>query len=578
MSSSSICAVVKFIRECTRQLTDTCSARARHHPPPTPLTSLTSPLPLRLTCRFHFAKTPPIVVTASGMVVAASDDCYLVGLPSPDVAGETWAAYSFLRSDAADKTDRATCPDLVLDETDRVYLVQCLENKLTCNAYSWTTTGGRAAPLYWNPANLGGVMRIIELYNIGLMVANGKLFVPLGPDFTLFNDGLAIVDGTTGTVNLVNLGLTANAGVTGSARIPGTGGNPDTYGFVVSYDDGRSVNSTMVAFDASGNKQWVSAATSQSDVDQPHPVYDPIGQRLFTVEFRGGGIIPPVTIDCVNPRNGQPCAGWTAAGVTIVDNFDGYPLNWCFTGALLPNPSRSAVDRLLYTITAEPQGGNPAGCIFAVNPNNGAVIDLYCFPQPTDGSAAIQFLSTAPLIAWNARGTGAHTVFVGQFDFTVYALDPYNLAAGPLYVMNPMPAGDRATISADYLAMTPGGSLLIAGWRDDDQEYVIVAIPNALSAPVSPARSGDGLSAGANAAIALSVLGVAGAGAFLYFKKGVNFSTLAASAKAANPFGGGYSSIGKAGGSSASTPFSGASASASTYQSGGTSSSGYSNI
>jgi hypothetical protein len=63
-----------------------------------------------------------------------------------------------------------------------------------------------------------------------------------------------------------------------------------------------------------------------------------MGQRIFTVEFHGSGsLTPPVVIDCVSPVDGTPCNGWSPAGVTITDDFGGFPLDCAFTGALLPN-------------------------------------------------------------------------------------------------------------------------------------------------------------------------------------------------------------------------------------------------
>jgi hypothetical protein len=55
-------------------------------------------------------------------------------------------------------------------------------------------------------------------------------------------------------------------------------------------------------------------------------------------------------------------------------------------------------------------------------------VGVCCFSQPT-GAAAIQFISTAPLIVLNARGAGQHTVFVGQFDFTIYARSTRTICA-----------------------------------------------------------------------------------------------------------------------------------------------------
>jgi hypothetical protein len=104
-------------------------------------------------------------------------------------------------------------------------------------------------------------MRPIELYQIGLLGQDGKVYVPMSPDYDL-GVGVAIVDTSNGLVNSIPLGLTSNAGVTGSCRVP-LGGSSNNAACVVSYDDGRSVNNTMISFDDNGNRQWLSAATSQ---------------------------------------------------------------------------------------------------------------------------------------------------------------------------------------------------------------------------------------------------------------------------------------------------------------------------
>lgn len=90
------------------------------------------------------------------------------------------------------------------------------------------------------------------------------------------------------------------------------------------------------------------------------------------------------------------------------------------------------------------------------------------------------------------------------------AFDPANLAAGPLYRLNPLLPGTSGTVSCDYMSMTAGGSLLLVGWRDDTKMYTAIAIPGALRAPPSSTSSSskktDELSPGAAAGIAIGVI------------------------------------------------------------------------
>ena len=202
-----------------------------------------------------------------------------------------------------------------------------------------------------------------------------------------------------------------------------------------------------------------------------------------------------------------------------------YAVQWVYAGSLVPagSPTPSSVARLLFSFTLS---GNfdinaPTGCLMTLSPSNGALLDSFCIVRDQAGVYGVDnFLATAPIVAIDARGPGQHTALVATFDMVIYAFDPNNLAAGPLYVINPLKAGASKSVATDFMSMTSGGSLLISAWDDNDNTWAAFAVPGVLKiAPVpGPAAAASGLSGGAKAAIAIVVIGLAAAtGAFLWF-------------------------------------------------------------
>jgi hypothetical protein len=170
----------------------------------------------------------------------------------------------------------------------------------------------------------------------------------------------------------------------------------------------------------------------------------------------------------------------------------------------------------------------------------------------------VQHFAAAPIVAVDARGRGLHTILVAEFDFTISAFNPANLAAGPLYRINPLLPGTSGTVSCDYLALTPGGSLILNGWRDDLQQYTVIAIPNVLRAPGGGGGGGgggnsgtksSGLSSGAAAGVAIAVIVVVVGGAVggLYYTGHLS-GVLRAVGLGRLAGGGSYSSVSKSGG------------------------------
>ena len=199
----------------------------------------------------------------------------------------------------------------------------------------------------------------------------------------------------------------------------------------------------------------------------------------------------------------------------------------------MPDVTNSRVSRLLLSFNTFWAGSSldvaqdPTGCIVALSPVDGSVLDSYCVPRDvTSYFATTNYLATAPIVALNARGPGAHTAIVAQFDIIVFAFDALALAQGPLYAVDPFPDAKKeaSTISTDYLAITKGGSIICQGWDDTKNEYTVFAIPGFLR--YAPTNGGGGgaaaSSAGKTAAVTIGILlGLGGAvGGFVWWAGG----------------------------------------------------------
>jgi hypothetical protein len=464
-----------------------------------------------LNSNFRVAKTPALVVASSGYVVLLTEECYMAALPNPDVPGVIWRAGSerWKVSSAVNGT-QSRCYDVVLDENDNLYHPVRLDNIDRGYLWGWNTNGFTNAPTQaWAPIDLGGDLRLFTFYTISMLYASSHVWVPMGGSNGV---GLTIVSTKTGTPVDVSMGPLGFEGVTGSVKIPNPAiGGPDFGAFVMAHElDASGV--FMRAFDVTGKQKWATTAQGFTDIDQPHPLMDPFTGNLYLIGFNG-----PLTIYCFYRTTGGHCAyPWSDTGVSIADSFDGFVASWVYAGAIVINPNGNSVDRLIYTFPLLLSTNEPVGCIMAVAPKTGYVLDTYCIPRdPNDFLSSTNFVATAPLVALNARGQGAHTVYVGQFDATIFAFDPYNLAQGPLYRARPDRIKQEATIATDFLTMTSGGTLLFPVWEDDDGLYGVVAIPNINAIPpnmpTNNAPADDGITPGASAAIAIISLGLVAA-------------------------------------------------------------------
>lgn len=314
------------------------------------------------------------------------------------------------------------------------------------------------------------------------------------------------------------------AGASGMVKLPDlTGREPDGVAVVATYLAGTVSGSTMVGFGFNGQQSWQSNSVQISASTQPHPLYDPFTDRIFVMGFKDNAPASRVSFKCIQAAGGASCSGWPVNGQPLADNFGGFTSEWIYGGAAVPDNARSSLQRIIYTVNVATAVGSPMGCIIAMSPVNGGRMETWCLPRPAN---SLSYIASSPLVALDARGKGAHTVFFLDFNANIYAMDAMNLGGGLLYSYNPIPAGDPATLSSDYLTMCGGGTLVFPVWRDAPiNEFAAVAVQNVLSAPASSGPASGGLSSGASAAIAITVLGMAGAGA-LYYKRGGTFASL----------------------------------------------------
>lgn len=119
-------------------------------------------------------------------------------------------------------------------------------------------------------------------------------------------------------------------------------------------------------------------------------------------------------------------------------------------------------------------------------------LDYFCVPRdPVSDFSSTNYLATAPVFGFNARGPGLHTALVAQFDCLVLAFDPYNIKNGIMYAVSPFDSLGPASISSDYLTVTELGTLIFPGWRDDVNEFALFAMESVwnIQAPY-PSNSG----------------------------------------------------------------------------------------
>lgn len=482
-----------------------------------------------ITSSYMLQKSPSITVTTSGQVILLTDECNLVALPTPDIPGTVWryGQEIWVSTIAYNKSAHSRCFDAVLDENDNIYHAVRLDNTNQALFYGYATNSFQNPPtLLWPPSNLQGDLRLIEFYAISLLYTKHKVWVPMdGSDN--FN-GLAIVDTLSGNVTKVSVGgAFGEEGVTGSAKIPLFGGD-DLAVFPIAHElDAKG--SFLYAFDDKGNKKWSTSTQVYTDVDQPHPLYDPFSRRIFAVAFEGEANDYRIAIYCYFTTGSSCSYPWSDTGVQINDNFNSFQTIFVYAGAVVVNADETGIDRLLYSFPLMIASNEPVGCIIAISPANGAVIDSYCIPRdPASSIAAYNYVATGPLVAMNARGQGMHNVYVGLFDSTIVALDPYNLAGGILFQAVPNTILNEATIAADFLSMTAGGTLVYPVWNDDDNgRYSVIAIPginNFIPDPPIPSNNAPtttGLSSGGAAGVSITVLILVGAFiAFPVYKAG----------------------------------------------------------
>lgn len=493
-------------------------------------------------------KTAPPVVLKSGTVVVVGSFCDLIGLPSPDAPGVSWASPAWLTRAEEDLADGANCYDVLVDEGDNLLHVRHERNNIDNDTFvGYGTMNGKGLSAI--PA-LAGIdtlssLPLFVIFNVMSTYVpiqtmstpgnpQGLYYMPSSP--TLSGKGLVVV--TTNQAAAAASGLPIggdNLGkVAGGVGYPTPGANDGSYQVAFATSSSGLTNVPMVMAFNGGIPAWVSGEApllpSLSGVQAP-PLYIPDtsapgGGRIYMVPNPNDPTKQTNAVYCFTTLGGDLCPGFPQP---LPVTLDGVKTGWWYGGAVVPTPGTpSTVARLIYTVdSVAGTGPEHIGCLVALSPNVGKDVDHYCVARDANGrQAAANFLATAPVVAVNARGPGLHTVFVAQYDAIVLAFDPMNLQAGPLSVWDPTPATDRngIALTSDYLTFTAGGSLIMVAWRKGttDGQYVVTAIQGATGTPAGPGGpAGPGLGPGGAAAIAVVVLTVVGAAvAFPLYRSG----------------------------------------------------------
>lgn len=495
--------------------------------------------------QYRLQKAAPPVVLDSGAVISVSPDCDMIGLPNPDSA-TSWGTPTFLTQGEDDVGVGATCYELLLDEADNVLHTRHQQANIdndTFIGYSSLGGAGLVPIARLGTGGTGGIdtgtsLPLVDVYNIGSTYVPGRTAATAGnpagvyymPSAPLLSSvGLWALDTSSGNPSTYSFGTSKQAAAAGSVGYPSPT-TPGQYQVALILSKLLPTDNTPVlsAYESSPTPTlaWSSmeqptggSALGGPSGINPHPLFVPDasapgGGRIYTVTNPGDPTGKQAYIYCFF-IGGAVCPGFPD---DLPLALDGVPTAWWYGGAVVPSTSDSSkVARLLYTVdVATESSPEHIGCLVAISPLNGGILEYYCVARDTNGrSQATNFLATAPVVAIDSRGSGYHTAFVAQYDSIVLAFDPMNLAAGPLATLDPIPAGGVGiTITADYLTITNAGSIITVGWRvgTSDSEFMVQAIPLALSyVPKVPTPAAPGLSPGAAAGVAITVLAVLGA-------------------------------------------------------------------
>lgn len=197
----------------------------------------------------------------------------IVALPSPDaLVPAPWSSPAFTLH-LGDALSSVRCADPVLDERDTLYTVACqtgTQPQARCFLLAFQiTASGLGSALPWSPLDLGARAPAV-LYAaepVGLLLVSGSLFVPLDPEHSPGNAGLAIVALQTGTVTYLPLG-THYGSCVGTVEIQISGQTAVVCACTYPRAAGTS-GASMMAISLNGTLLWQTAATTKLADAQP---------------------------------------------------------------------------------------------------------------------------------------------------------------------------------------------------------------------------------------------------------------------------------------------------------------------
>jgi len=489
---------------------------------------------------------PSPLVTGTGLIVVATDDCSVNLLPDPAnlAAGTPWVPRSGYSGKwtAPSHVDGAMgdCVPggMALDNTNGIYFLD-YRNEIVYKL-DYTLTGFSPVPLVWNATFKGNPLTLdldtSMLFIPGANVGDtGILWVPLGTSL-LGNSGLAaIVSPLDGTYTFVPKG-DADCRPTdyGSAATSGQD--------IVLLGDTQCGASHLDGSGLPPKRLWGTYPLYGKllfDMGvHSHPVFDSGTQNLFFIDWANDMLIRQ-QLYCFSLTTYQECAGWATQN-TRIPELD-----------ILSDPTGDLYDRWQWL--AAGLAGNYV-YVAASSPKNDEVIDpngradlisaLYVWNTAT-GLLIAQYrfngdlFNSAPLIV---QGTvGAPRIFLMSALGTLYCFGAAEAVAnGPLWTTPNAVAGipddDLPQSTFAYMSLTATGTILVvgsAGGKDWADEKVYSAIVNGVFNPTAAPPMGETPAQTAGIAVGIVVvIGAAFAGA--YFKVPAFTSAVNAAANSAS--------------------------------------------
>lgn len=520
------------------------SPRSLLRAPATP-TLTTSPLPRplaqRWTAKFssnvedtvseieeYLLQSP--LVTSTGRIVVATDDCTLVLLPDPSslTPGAAWtisglgSKYKWTAPPGPDPLSECSMAGLAMDNFNSIFMLDGRNKILYKVEYEFLGFTGN--PLVWStsfftfPDKFEQDVSMVFIPGPDQFTA-GTLWVPTEKSM-LGQTGVAIAvnpaDGTFSFIPIPDSDCAAND--FGSAGLSSQNvallGHEDCGMYIL------NATSTPPAYVYKTYPLWGPLLFDYGQ--HSHPIFDTGSNNLFFVDW-ATSMLQRQRLCCINTLNYQECPNWPSSGClripeegteewaegTAYDRWE-----W-LAGALYGNYIYLAGSGTFQNKVIISGPGDLESALFVWDWTTGVMVSSW----RTTGD----LFNSPPLVVQG--NTNDVRVFVLSSMGTLYAFSGgVGVSAGPLWTspdVTPIPADDLPATTYSYLSVTVSGTLLVtasAGGADWADEKVYHAVVNGIYPPPVAAVP-QGMSSGATAGVVICVLGIVGASAgFAYYK------------------------------------------------------------